>query len=270
MSIKRFYHRGLHVFHKDHLEKIKAKLLAENDYTEVSIHSFPFKVSWIDEALKRQKDLVRIDMNFNMLKNGAAFKISQLLQLKFVNLSNNWIGDEGLKALVQNTSLTTLDLGCNQIKDVRPLAKALLQNTTLTIINLKKNRVGCRGAKHLARALYKNTTLRYLNLDGCYIQDQGTIALAKALHVNTTLRKLVLFYNGIMAKGAMALAKMIGRNESLEDLDFRFILPSLQTQKHLNKNLFTLFDVFGGDAMKPRFARRNVLLRKKFFIFFFQ
>ena len=77
-----------------------------------------------------------------------------------LNLERNDIGDEGAKALAENSTLTTLDLFHNGIGAEG--AKALAENSTLTTLNLYTNGIGDEGAKALA----ENSTLTTLDLGG--------------------------------------------------------------------------------------------------------
>ena len=76
-------------------------------------------------------------------------------------------------------------------------AKALAQNTTLKVLVLNNNNIGGEGAKALAEALKTNTTLTNLNLGSNQIGDEGARAIADALQTNTRLISLNLEFNQI-------------------------------------------------------------------------
>ena len=81
-----------------------------------------------------------------------------------MSLLDNKIGDEGAKALANNTSLTLLDLASSQISHEG--AKALANNTSLTSLDLSGNGLGNRGLCAFSEALKgkKNQRLLILKL----------------------------------------------------------------------------------------------------------
>jgi hypothetical protein len=60
--------------------------------------------------------------------------------------------------LINNTTLTTLDLSKNKIGDYEIITESFIKNTTLTKLNLALNKIGVIGAKGIAKPLKKNTT----------------------------------------------------------------------------------------------------------------
>lgn len=74
-------------------------------------------------------------------------------------------------ALKINSSLTNLDLRCNQIgaSGARALSDALEINTTLTKLDLSDNAIGASGARFLSKAIKINASLTTLNLSCCKI-----------------------------------------------------------------------------------------------------
>lgn len=104
--------------------------------------------------------------------------------------------------LKTNTTLTSLDLDCNHVKDegAADLADALTVNTTLTFLGLRYNRINDKGAIAIAKALDHNKTLTSLNLsceewDATGITDGGVYWLGNALVGNKTLLSLNLGTN---------------------------------------------------------------------------
>ena len=103
------------------------------------------------------------------------------------------MGDEGAgrlaDALATNSSLTTLNLGCNEIGDkgAGRLGEVLTTNSTLTTLDLSSNQVGDEGAGRLAEALPSNSTLTTLDLSWNQLGDEGAGWLAEALATNSSL-----------------------------------------------------------------------------------
>jgi hypothetical protein len=116
--------------------------------------------------------------------------------LTTLNLGDNDIGDDGPKtmaeALATNSTLTTLHLGGNSIGDdgAKAMGEALATNSTLTTLDLQYSKIGAEGAKTMAEALATNSTLTTLHLGGNNIGRWGEELVMFGLLSNTTLRTL--------------------------------------------------------------------------------
>ena len=97
--------------------------------------------------------------------------------VKTLNLSFNYLGDEGAKALADM-------LGGNGAESSGTV------NTTLEHVDLSKCRIGPVGAQHLAQALCVNTSVKTLDLSDNCIGSEGVKALAKMLGRNGALEHL--------------------------------------------------------------------------------
>lgn len=120
---------------------------------------------------------------------------------EFVNISGNYIGWEGGRdigeALLENRTLTDLDLTGNGIGDRGPLvgdifAKVLWVNTKLRRLNLKGNRLGPTSGRKLADALTRNNSLIELNLCDNRFDGEVGAEYLEALSKNTVLMVLQL------------------------------------------------------------------------------
>ncbi|KAL0209209.1 hypothetical protein P9112_011796 [Eukaryota sp. TZLM1-RC] len=96
------------------------------------------------------------------------------------------------------------------------LARALERNSTLTTLNLGGNNITSEGASALARALERNSTLTTLNLISSNITSKGARALARALERNSTLTTLYLGRNNISNSTASKLQQIASNRASLE------------------------------------------------------
>ena len=123
--------------------------------------------------------------------------------------------------LKSNTSLTSLDLGGNSIRDERTksLSEALRVNVPLTSLDLRWNSIGAEGAHSLSEALKVNISLTSLDLARNSISDEGAHSLSEALRVNTSLTSLDLGGNTIRDEGANSLSEALRVNSSLTSLD---------------------------------------------------
>jgi len=158
----------------------------------------------------------------------AEAKLPQLKQLTKLYLSNNKIGDEGVKALAlalsQLNQLTTLGLSYNKIGDegvkALVLALALPQLNQLTALGLSHNNIGDEGVKALALVLPQLNQLTTLYLSYNKIGDEGMKALAVVLpQLKHQLTTLDLSDNNIGDEGVKALALVLPQLNQLTELD---------------------------------------------------
>ena len=108
-----------------------------------------------------------------------------------LNLSNNKIGDKGAQAIAtvlasHLCSLVVLNLCNNKIgqEGVSLLGKALIQNKTLSQIDLRLNRLGDEGESLLLNDLKKNSGLSFLEVSGNGLGAKSVTALASLLKLN--------------------------------------------------------------------------------------
>ena len=155
--------------------------------------------------------------------------------VKTLKLSCNAVGDEGAKALAKMlktknsrtvyTSLEHIDLYNCSIEPVgtQHLAQALRVNTSVKTLKLSCNHLRDKGARALAEMLggkraessgTVNTTLEHVYLRNCYIGPIGAKRLAQALCVNNSVKTLKLSGNAVGDEGAKVLAKMLKRKNS--------------------------------------------------------
>jgi hypothetical protein len=125
-----------------------------------------------------------------------------------INLLYNGIGPEGAAALADalkvNTSVATINLGCNGMFEAGALADALKVNISVMDIDLSQNDIMSVSA--LADALKVNSTVTWIALN---FGADGASALADALKVNTTVMGLDLRINGMGNDGATALINAV-------------------------------------------------------------
>mmetsp|Transcript_29614 Transcript_29614/g.36599 ORF Transcript_29614/g.36599 Transcript_29614/m.36599 type:complete len:464 (+) Transcript_29614:393-1784(+) len=137
------------------------------------------------------------------------------MQLKRLNLGNNWLGS----------------------KSVQILCKALKSNTTLEELFLQENVIGPQGGKHLADMLTYTSTntnevtsassstsntlsLRVLCLDCNLIGTEGANALVESMLVNSSLQRLCVSDNDIsFPKIRTSIKKMLEKNTVLQEID---------------------------------------------------
>jgi len=184
---------------------------------------------YLGKSLQRNSSLTALSLEDNLIgKNGMkvlckALEENTNIKLRELWLYSNMIGTEGVvwlkNALKVNTSLTTLDIRRNAIKDdgASMIGELLKCNTPLTSLYLGGNGIGTMGLRALSDSLKVNTRLTTLNLDQNRIGDYGSTFLCEFLTVNTTLTELFLRGNITMTDdGKTKLKKLWGSRGKLE------------------------------------------------------
>ncbi|KPA80760.1 hypothetical protein ABB37_04213 [Leptomonas pyrrhocoris] len=102
------------------------------------------------------------------------FAVLAACPLRALNLSDNWLGDEGAASVAaiiaaDLPALERLDVSDNQISDVgcTAIVTAVLRNTHLSILNCENNRLGVKAVEAVVRLVHESATLKSLNLSGC-------------------------------------------------------------------------------------------------------
>ena len=89
---------------------------------------------------------------------------------------------------------------------VKPLAKALEVNASLTSLDLGWNQISPEGGTAVAEALKVNASLTSLDIYDTQIGNEGAKSLADALRVNASLTTANLLRNNLDAESAALLA----------------------------------------------------------------
>ena len=203
----------------------------------------PVGAEHLAQALRVNTSVKTLKLGDNPLHDKGTKPLAEMLggsdgtvntTLEHVELAGCKIGSVGAKHLAQamcmNTSVKTLHLRCNNLRDEG--AKALTEmfggssghlNTTLEHVDLGQCGIGAVGAKDLAQAMCVNTSVKTLDLTLNYIYDEGAMALANMLGseaesietVNTTLERVILMHCFITGTGIHCLAKAIYINAIL-------------------------------------------------------
>lgn len=158
-------------------------------------------------------DNVTLDGDIDARKVANALKRNTTL--KYLDLSENRIGDEGAiaisEALKENISLTGLKLASNRISSdgAKAIADMLTVNKSLRRLWLNSNNIGSSGAKALASALKRNKSIYDLDLRWDAIGDEGCFAIADMMKVNCSVKILRLDYNFISDNSAKVILKAL-------------------------------------------------------------
>lgn len=192
------------LFTSDHLQKLERLVLAGNrissDFRDVKLprlHALSlaensygsdveFGASDVSRLIATPWNLERLDLSSNRIKDAGAVALAgweRASTLTFLDVSNNWIDAEGMKALLQSPHF-------GSVVDLR----------------LAGNRVGDEGAQLLAA---RDWSLTSLDLAGCQITDEGALVLANAPWVER-LEELDMTSNSITDKAKKKLGDRLG------------------------------------------------------------
>ncbi|XP_022804727.1 uncharacterized protein LOC111341950 isoform X1 [Stylophora pistillata] len=164
--------------------------------------------------------LYRNGLQSQRLEHLCEVLISRDCNLTSLNVSGNWLGDEGIMCLCNvltsvDCKLTSLNVSDSRLGDeeIMQLFTVLTSsNCTLTRLNVSLNRAGDRAVKDFARALTnKNCALTSLDISCNQIRDEGIKYLCKAsTDPNCKLRSLDLRWNGkVTDAGKQCLSEAI-------------------------------------------------------------
>lgn len=113
------------------------------------------------------------------------------------NTRNVEISEECAEALINNTTLTMLEMCLNSIgyESCVQLGKVLQQNNTLRILDLSINHLGSTSMDFIIASVARNTSLTELNLSDNFCDYQGFSSLGELFQHNTALKILNLSGN---------------------------------------------------------------------------
>lgn len=130
------------------------------------------------------------------------------------------------KAMWTNTSLTSLDLSCNEIDDPAGayVARLLKRNTALVNLSLGSNQLGSRACRAFGESLCSNTTLKCLSLEANSLSRggedvSGIRTLADMFSKNKTLTSINLWRCALGAEAGAALSRGMGSNQTITFLE---------------------------------------------------
>jgi len=174
-----------------------------------------------------QQNIKQITFNSNKL-NQHLFSskimtvIKSLVNLTYLNLSNNGICDEDIKLLMEylkeNKNLKTLILNKNNLTSSSGfyIADSLSKNTILEEIYLSNNKVNENGLNSLINILLnKNKSITTLDLSYNNLQQENIISIGDFLSSNPNLKYLDLSGNSIEEQSANLFGISLKKNTNL-------------------------------------------------------
>eukprot|EP00993_Chasmostoma_nieuportense_P001678 NODE_2537_length_1152_cov_50.495610_g2418_i0.p1 GENE.NODE_2537_length_1152_cov_50.495610_g2418_i0~~NODE_2537_length_1152_cov_50.495610_g2418_i0.p1 ORF type:complete len:365 (-),score=107.39 NODE_2537_length_1152_cov_50.495610_g2418_i0:56-1111(-) len=188
------------------LTVVATALMASSNLAEIDLHDNSFGLEGVTAmagALPNARKLHTLSLAFNHIGDQGAAVLAQALQnniiLTSLDVSDNQIGDPGATAfaslLTQRCALQHLNLSVNALgpASAERLGWALLTNSTLVSLDL-----GCHplqeGCEHLIAALATHPTLTYLDLSNCELPAKCGSQLAAAMASNQHIVDLGLMW----------------------------------------------------------------------------
>ena len=150
------------------------------------------------------------------------------LDCEHINLRHHGMGVKGAlaisAALFVNMQIRSLNLGDNWLRDdgTHALAQVFSTNTALTSINLSDNRIGLPGILSLCHHLQENSSLAELNLKGNGLGDKSAEALSNAIQASSSLTKVDLSYNDFTEAAGESFGRMLDGHSHLLDVSLKW------------------------------------------------
>lgn len=206
------------------------------------------KIGMIDFALVNYRHLVSLDLSFNRIQKLGSENFLSQINLKYLNLSNNDIGNLTKDSLIGLKALDELDLSYNNLKILHE--HVFRELFSLKILKLSNNQL-----EHLEQGLFKHSKLlQVLHLDNNQLLYIPVSAFADAINLQylsfsnnligdleenqmpnlPVLRTLLLDGNSINDVHAGALSGVIALNHlDLSDNNFTSV-PTASLSKLSN------------------------------------
>ena len=145
---------------------------------------------------------------------------------------------KGIKA---NQSLSTLDLGYNDLGDegTQIISKALEVNRSITCLKLQNNNIYAEGGQAIGKMLEYNCSITSINLASNSIGDDGCRAISQGLGVTSAARlgtTIDLQGNNIGVLGGQAIGQMLEVSKSITTINLSYNKVSDEGSKAIGTN----------------------------------
>ena len=166
---------------------------------------------------------LRVNTSLTTLHLSNTFISSKIVSYLGMRLNRGDTVDSPWNPQARGTNTSYAPLDSSIAEGASSLAQALRENTSLTTLDLSDNNIRDSGASCLAQALRVNASLTTLNLRDNSIAEEGIHSLSQALVVNKSLATLDLTLNFITIAAFMSLSRALNTNSSITCLR----LPSM-------------------------------------------
>ncbi|KAM7485570.1 hypothetical protein LguiA_001579 [Lonicera macranthoides] len=149
--------------------------------------------------------------------------------LKTLNLSNNALGEKGVRAfsslLQSQSSLEKLYLMNDGISEeaARAVCELIPSTEKLKVLHFHNNMTGDEGAVAISQVIERSPLLEDFRCSSTRVDNEGGIALAKALRICAHLKKLDLRDNMFGVEAGVLLAKSLARHANLTEIYLSYL-----------------------------------------------
>lgn len=149
--------------------------------------------------------------------------------LKSLNLSNNALGEKGVRAfgalLHSQACLEELYLMNDGISEeaARAVAELIPSTDKLRVLQFHNNMTGDEGALAISEVVKRSPLLEDFRCSSTRIGTEGGVALSKALETCTHLKKLDLRDNMFGVEGGLALSKALSKHSELSEVYLSYL-----------------------------------------------
>ena len=195
--------------------------LADNDINADGVKALADNLAFNDSLIS-----LNLHRN-NDYKSSFSFYVAQFLSitlsLEKIDLGNNFIGYDGIKAIFlalknnSKTKLNEISLESNEIdcRAIVLISEYLVHDINITCLNLTNNYVGPEGAQGLSSALKTNKSLKFLYLANNRLGQEGTTYLSQCLRFNKSLITIDLGKNNIERNNLIEIESAISKNDHI-------------------------------------------------------
>ena len=149
--------------------------------------------------------------------------------LKYLNLSNNALGEKGVRAfgalLKSQSNLEELYLMNDGISEeaARAVCELIPSTEKLRILQFHNNMTGDEGAVAIAEMVKRSPALEDFRCSSTRVDSEGGVALAEALGTCTHLKKLDLRDNMFGVEAGVALSKALSAFKDLTEIYLSYL-----------------------------------------------
>ncbi|CAN4112778.1 unnamed protein product [Withania somnifera] len=149
--------------------------------------------------------------------------------LKFLNLSDNALGEKGVRAfgklLQSQTNLEELFLMNDGISQeaARAVSELVPSTEKLKVLHFHNNMTGDEGAVAIAEIVKRSPLLEDFRCSSTRVGSQGGSALCEALGMCSHLKKLDLRDNMFGPEAGLVLSKALGKHENLAEVYLSYL-----------------------------------------------
>ena len=169
-----------------------------------------------------------LDFSFSKIgNNGLNFIIESIKlnnSLRKLNISDNYLGNDGIKQLSENLNknILILDISNNHFEpNACSYISHYLSKSKIEKLIMSNNKIKFIGMKELFPGLENCMNIKYINLRGNDLEEQSCKIISEFLKLNHSINRLNLSKNKIDAKGMNELVDGLILNDSIKEINLQ-------------------------------------------------